>query len=164
MNTNPKFIMMIGAPCSGKSTWINDFIASSSDEWTIASTDAILEEWAAEEGISYSDAFKHISFKKVQSKFNAQVRQSFNQKKNIIWDQTNMTVNSRRKKLSQVPKDYECRAVVFEIDRDELTRRGDKRKIETGKEVPVKVIDQMIESYVRPIKSEGFKKVTIINS
>lgn len=163
-NITPKFIMMVGAPCSGKSTWIANFIASSSDEWEVVSTDAIFEAYALSEGITYTEAFNSLPFKKVQSKFNLQVRQGFNKNLNIIHDQTNMTVNSRRKKLCQVPKSYDRSVVAFEIDRGELMRRSEKRLAETGKTIPVKVVDDMIESYVRPIKSEGFKNIKIINS
>lgn len=156
--------MMVGAPCSGKSTWITNFVALNSNDWVVHSTDAIIEKHATEKGITYAEAFDVLPFKDVQAKFNAQVRQSFNKRLNIIWDQTNMTVNSRRKKLSQVPKDYDITAVSFEIDRDELRRRSEKRKSETGKEVPEKVIDQMIDGYVRPSKSEGFDNIQIISN
>jgi len=162
MTDNPKFIMLIGAPGSGKSTWANNFVLSDSDEWVVLSTDAFIDKHAEENGLTYTEAFADLSFKKVSSKFNIQLRQSLNKKLNIILDQTNMTVKSRGKKLSQVPKEYETTVISFEIDREELRKRGDKRKGETGKVVPEKVIDDMIERYERPTKKEGFNTVRII--
>lgn len=165
--TNPKFIMLVGAPGSGKSTWINDFVSSNNEAWVVLSTDKYIEAWAAARGLSYAEAFVHpkFSFKKdALSKVNIGLRQALNKNQNIIMDQTNMTVNSRKKKLSQIPDNYEKAAVVFDIDRDELTRRNDKRKGETGKTVPLKVINDMIESYETPSKSESFDTIHLINA
>ena len=157
------FLMMVGAPGSGKSTWINKFVSTALDEWVIISTDSIIEDYATKNGLIYSEAYNKISAKDVKAKFNIQLRQSLNKKLNIILDQTSMTVKSRRKKLSQIPEEYEIIAKVFEIDREELRERAIKRKDETGKMVPEKVIDDMIERYERPTKNEGFNVVHIIN-
>jgi len=163
MLNTPKFVMLIGAPGSGKSTWIDDFVSSSPDAWVVLSTDAIIEKYADDKNVTYAEAFAALPFKKVQSKFNIQAKDAFKNQYNVIWDQTNMTVKSRKKKLSQVPDNYETAAITFEIDREELRRRGEQRKGETGKEVPEKIIDQMIDSYVRPTKAEGFSSIRIIN-
>lgn len=166
ISSQPKFIMLVGAPGSGKSTWIDQFVSSSEDGWVVLSTDKYIEDWAVARGMSYAEAFVHpkFSFKKdAQAKINIGLRQALNKGQNIIWDQTNMTANTRRKKLGQIPDVYETAAIAFEIDREELTRRGEKRKGETGKTVPLKVIDDMIASYEQPSKSEGFDTVHIID-
>ena len=166
IENNPKYVMLIGAPGSGKSTWTDNFISSSDEDWVVLSTDKHIEDWADARGLSYAEAFVHpkFSFKKdAQSKVNIGLRQALNKNQNIIWDQTNMTVNSRKKKLRQIPDNYETAAVAFDIDRDELTRRNEKRKGETGKTVPLKVIDDMIASYQAPSKSEGFDTVHFVN-
>lgn len=162
MTDNPRFIMMVGAPGSGKSTWINKFVSDNIHEWVIISTDIIIEAYAEKKGLIYSEAYKEISAKDVRIKFNIQLRQSLNKGLNIVLDQTNMTIKSRRKKLSQIPKEYEITATVFELDRSELRKRAIKRKNETKKEVSEKVIDDMIERYERPTKNEGFNSVRII--
>lgn len=158
-----EYIMMVGAPCSGKSTYIDQFLENSDKKWFVVSSDNIIMEWANKEGLSYSDGFNKFA-KKAMSEMNRRFKEAIKNGDNIIHDQTNMTVNSRRKKLCQVPKGYERTVVAFEIDYGALMERSEQRKVETGKYVPVKVVDNMLEMYVRPIKSEGFKKVTIIKS
>lgn len=163
MSDNPKFIMLVGAPGSGKSTWVDNFVSSDPEEWVVLSTDMFIDKHAEENGLTYNEAFADLSFKKVHSKFNILLKQSVNKKLNIIIDQTNMSINSRRKKLSKIPDDYETAVISFEIERDELRKRGEKRKEETGKVVPEKEIDIMISRYERPSKKEGFNTVHIIN-
>lgn len=158
----PKFIMLVGLPCSGKSTWLKEFILSDGGVWTVLSTDAIYEEYAAEKGISYSQAYLDLPGKKVQTKFRLSINESFKARKNIIWDQTNVYPNARRKKLASLPKkDYEAIAVVFELGREELNRRNAARLAEEGKFISDKTIDIMAENYVRPSKAEGFTHVHV---
>lgn len=163
--SNPKglkFIMLVGAPCSGKSTWLEKFLKTEVNGWTILSTDNIYEEYAAEKGLTYSEAFQALPYKKVKAKFRIQVDIALKNRENIIWDQTNVYESARRKKLSQVPKDYETIAVVFEVERGELDRRNAMRLAETGKGIPDKIINDMLKNYTLPTKAEGFSHVHII--
>lgn len=163
MTNDPKFIMLVGAPGSGKSTWVDDFVFDSPKKWIVIGTDIFVNKHAEENGLTYNEAFAVLSFKKIHSKFNMLLRQSVNKKLNIIIDRTNMSIGARRKILSKIHSEYETAVIVFEIDRDELRRRGDIRKEETGKVVPEETIDIMISRYKRPTKKEGFNNVRIIN-
>lgn len=40
----PKFIMMVGLPGSGKSTWAKEYVKTSENETVILSSDAVREE------------------------------------------------------------------------------------------------------------------------
>jgi len=158
----PTIMMLIGPPGSGKSTWIKQFMENDSNDWTVISTDVFIEKYAAEQGITYSEAFYKLPFK-TKTKFNIALREAVNKKKHIIWDQTNLSIKIRRKKMLQTPK-YVHKAVAFELDYDELFRRLEKRQNETGKSVSDKIVNQMIETYERPTKSEGFVSVELIIS
>ena len=162
----PTVIMLVGIPGSGKSTWVRDFLSTCVDKnsWTVLGTDLIIDEYAEEKGISYQDAHKTLTRKKVESKFKAQLRDAFKKNMNVLWDQTNVGRNARAKKLAMIPANYNVEAVVFELDRDEVNRRLAKRQTETGKFVPNFVVDQMMADYSRPSKTEGFSKVQVINS
>lgn len=159
----PKFVMLVGLPCSGKSTWLENFLEEDSREWIVVSTDNIYEEYAAEKGITYDEAYRALPAKKVNAKFRLGINDAIKHRKNIVWDQTNVYQNARRKKMASLPKkDYEAIAVVFEIAREELARRHAARLAETGKSVPSKIVDEMAANYIRPSKAEGFTHVHLI--
>ena len=151
---SPEFIMLIGLPGSGKSTYIQTLIEKNPDKnYAILSSDDILTAWGEAEGLNYPESFRKFS-KQADKTFKISVRQSLNDRKNIIIDKTSLTPKSRAKNLNQVPSDYKTKAIVFEVDPEELEHRLNKRAAETGKFIPPKVIEQMIQSYQRPTKSE----------
>lgn len=148
-------IMLIGMPGSGKSTYIDKLKTQNPDRnYVVLSTDDVFELLGSEKGWDYNQAFKNIPFKKVQAIFNTNFRQAIKNKSDIIIDQTNLTVNSRAKKLNQLPKEYKKIGVVFNIDAGEMKSRLDKRAAETGKNIPRYILDNMIKSYVPPNNSE----------
>jgi len=158
----PQAIMLIGVPGSGKSTYISKLKAQNPDrDYTVLSTDDVLELLGSEQGWDYNQAFKNIPFKKVQAIFNTNFQQAVKNKNDIIIDQTNLTVKSRAKKLNKLSKEYKKIAVVFSVDADEMKRRLDQRAAETGKSIPQHILDNMIRSYVPPSNSE-FDEIRIV--
>ena len=74
----------------------------------------------------------------------------------VIWDQTSVSVSSRRKKFNTLP-DYEHIAVVFQTPpQEELERRLASRP---GKHIPAHVMRSMIDSFDMPSEDEGFKEI-----
>lgn len=156
----PKLIMLVGVPGCGKSTWIDSF-NTGDDPFTVISLDSIVEEMGIPEGLSYQDAFKKYA-NVAARKMKERLKEALENQDNIIWDQTNLTVKSRRKKLKGVPDDYNLIANVWELDPDELERRRVFREKTTGKIIPKFVMENMQKSYARPTKSEGFERIQII--
>lgn len=154
-----ELIMLVGVPGSGKSTYIKKINADG--KYVVISTDDVLEEIASDMGLTYSDVHRtHIGFA-TKEMFN-RAKKAISDGKPIIWDQTNMTVKSRKKKLNMFPSSYDKKAIVFSIDDFELKKRLKKRAEETGKFIPDHVIKSMINSYIAPSKSEGFSKIQYI--
>lgn len=158
--TNLELIMLVGVPGCGKSTWIenNNLVG-----YSVISMDNIIEELGAPEGLPYSEAFDKYSGVAAR-KMKEQLKEALKNRENIIWDQTNLTVKSRTKKLKVVPDDYNKIAVVFEISGPELERRRTIRENTSGKVVPAFVLQRMQVSYACPTKSEGFNEIKIITS
>jgi predicted kinase len=76
--------------------------------------------------------------------------------KDIIWDQTSMSIGSRKKKFDMLPA-YEHIAIVFKTPgADELARRLASRP---GKNIPEHVISSMINNYDEPTEEEGFTQI-----
>ncbi len=149
----PKCYQLIGVPGSGKTTWINN------QDWTvpcaIVSTDKWVEIYAKEVGKTYSQVFTDFMPTAVEL-MAKEVVLAREMHRDIIWDQTSTTVNSRAKKFAMLP-DYEHIAVVFKTpEHKELIRRLSSRP---GKDIPEDVIKNMIANFEMPILEEGFLQI-----
>jgi predicted kinase len=149
----PKCYQLVGVPGSGKSTWV------SNQEWArdcvVVSTDDFVEEYAKEQGKTYSEVFTDYMPTAVKLMAD-KVVQAREAGKDIIWDQTSTTVKSRVRKFNMLP-DYEHIAVVFRTpEHKELIRRLWSRP---GKEIPEHVIASMIASWEEPTTEEGFTSI-----
>ena len=151
----PKCYQLIGIPGSGKSTWIKN------QTWalglTVVSTDAFVEDYAREQGKTYSEVFKDY----MPTAVNLMAEQVVRARElghTVIWDQTSTTIASRARKFRMLPN-YEHIAVVFKTpEHTELMRRLMNRP---GKEIPDHVIASMIASWEDPTEEEGFKEIWI---
>lgn len=150
----PKLFMLIGVPGAGKSTWIKT--QTLTDDAIILSTDNFIEDKAAGEGKTYSEAFsEHIYDATAQ--LDEDLEYAMQHGKDIIWDQTNLTVKGRRMKLQMVMPSYDKIAVVFETPEDIADRL--KKREDTGKVIPINVFNSMVLSYEPPTRFEGFDKI-----
>ena len=145
--------MLVGVPGSGKSTWVNN------QEWAkdcvYISTDALVEAEAVRQDKTYNDIFKDYMPTAVKL-MSDQVVEARDHGKDIIWDQTSTTVNSRKKKFNML-RNYDVIAVVFKTpEPEELSKRLANRP---GKHIPDHVIDQMISGWEDPTQDEGFMEI-----
>lgn len=144
----PKIILVCGPACSGKSTWIQNH---NQENLSILSTDSFIEEQAKQLNTTYDMVWEN-SIRSAVLHLATQLRESVERKDSFIVDQTNLTVKSRRKKL-HLCKDYYKIAVYFEIPLEELLLRNTQRP---GKIIPKITLENMVSSYCRPYKEEGF--------
>lgn len=149
----PTCYMLIGVPASGKTTWV----LKNHPSIGYASTDKYIDQFAAEEGISYNDAFSD-NIKKATSLMIEEVGTYVIEEKDFVWDQTNLTKKSRANKMKYLT-DYNVIAVVFETPpKEELKKRLASRP---GKIIPKEVMKSMIDTFEIPSIDEGFYKITI---
>lgn len=152
----PKLYMLIGVPASGKSTWREQFFET--NRAMIISTDDILEDIAATQNKTYNDVFKD-NIKFATKQMDVHMRVALESKMDIVWDQTNLTVKSRKGKLDKVPEHYEKIAVVFLTPEDaEWQRRLDR----PGKSIPQNILMGMRDSMQFPDPEEGFDKIQVV--
>ena len=149
-----KLYMLIGAPGTGKSTWTAKYERECDILPVIISSDNLIDEYAAQHGLTYTEAFGKVDSKDIDRKIRENFRNAVASKSDIIIDRTNMTVRSRASWLAQVPNDYERIGVLFSLDKDVLSERLEKRKIETGKFIPHHVVTGMLEGYQPPLPTE----------
>ncbi len=150
------YVMLVGLPGTGKSTWVKKFERKLGNNYTYLSTDYFIEKKAEALGVTYNDIF--TSYIKAATIHLMETMQGAFSRGDlmIIHDQTNVSVETRRKKLLAVPKDYRKIAVYFELNDDvEHTRRLNR----PGKHIPKNVLDMMKNTYTRPDYFEGFYEI-----
>ena len=150
----PKLFMLIGLPGAGKSTWIRN--QTLTDDAIILSTDAYIEDRALAEDKTYSEAFEDHIYD-ATSQLHEDLEYAMQNGKDIVWDQTNLTLRGRREKLSRVMGSYEKIAVVFNTP-DDIGERLMKRE-SAGKIIPVSILTSMKNSYEPPTRFEGFSQI-----
>jgi len=156
-------IMMIGPAGSGKSTWTKKYLETTDKEYVVLGTDAIFVEWGEAEGLNYSEAFNHFKYKDVEKEFERRLVLAFENKQNVIWDQTNLTVKTRAAKLAKVPTGYRKRAVVFDLPKETvLSRIKNPDRIAEGKHIPNVVIYGMFKQFEMPDKFEFDEIIEVI--
>lgn len=151
--------MLIGNPGSGKSTFVKTNQYSEPYD-VVLSTDAWLETFAKMNDLTYNEAFE-MYYKDAEKALKSDLAYALRSKKNIIYDQTNLTKKSRAKKLKSIPKDYKKIAVFFDTSTDIIISENQKR-IEHGRSIPIGTLTNMIQSLEFPCKDEGFDDIVII--
>ena len=152
----PKLYMLIGVPASGKSTWREQFFET--NRAMIIGTDDTLEDIAATQNKTYNDVFKD-NIKFANKLMDIHMRVALESDMDIVWDQTNLTVKSRKGKLDKVPEHYEKIAVVFLTPEDEEWQR---RLDRPGKSIPQNILMGMRDSMQFPDPEEGFDRIQVV--
>lgn len=144
----PVLYMLVGFPLSGKSTWTKEHASSA----VVVSTDAYIEERALEEGISYGVAFKkHISDAE-RNMFEVFEKAKAAQS-DIVWDQTNLTKNKRRRIINMIGDAYDVYVVWFVCSEETLKARNIHRRDSSGtlaKFIPEAVLTSMRQNFEEP--------------
>jgi predicted kinase len=150
------FVVLVGIPCSGKSTSAKkDF-----EGYTVIERDSFMLKVAGTE--NYDEAwniFPSGKQSKVDGEFFNAIREAVRDKKDIVLDRTNVSLERRAEMLAMAPDGYYKVAVFYSATPQECIDRNYKRRSTDGKFVPEHVIYDMYERLVVPSTSEGFDQV-----
>jgi len=156
----PVVYMLVGTPGSGKSTWAARMLEDG--RAALISSDAYIERMAEAVGKTYGEVFES-AIKDATAWMKEQRNAAIANAMSMVWDQTNLTIKSRRPKIDLLHEaGYEVIAVAFEIPDKELRARRESREKVTGKAIPPSILEQMGKDYQRPTRVEGFDKVIIV--
>ena len=151
-----ELIMLCGIPTSGKSTYVEE--SRTYTIWNnvvLLSTDSFIEREARKLSMSYNEAFESL-IGPANKQLEIDLTDAIRNDKNLLWDQTNLTIRNRKKKLSKVPSSYRKTAIYFPITLEEALDRNKHRE---GKFIPESVITSMFNQLEPPTVSEGFDNV-----
>jgi predicted kinase len=156
-------IIMVGAPLSGKSTYISQI--NKDGKYEVLSRDDIIMSYGTGKygSLTYNklwERFTSEDWNEVNALFDSLIREhtKVSSAKDVIFDLTNMSIKARRRLFSYLPKGkYRVKAAVFLIEEEELLKRNKKR---VGKEIPLEVLRQMQASLKLPLRKEGFEEIS----
>jgi predicted kinase len=149
-------VMLCGVPTSGKSTCVDKLLAM--DYWensVVLSTDYFIEFCAKKQDKTYNEVFDEY-IKEATQMMEMNIKYAIENGKDIIWDQTNLTAGSRRKKLRRLPPEYHRGVIYFEVSLEEALERNNHRE---GKFIPESILKRMWHQFEIPTTSEGFEYV-----
>jgi predicted kinase len=148
-----ELIMLVGIPTSGKSTYVK--ILKSMKYWenaVVLSTDDYIEAQAKRVGQTYNEVFDDV-IPDATRELELQLSMAKDKGKDIIWDQTNLSIKSRKNKLSKIPSLYRRTAVYFQVSLEEALERNKHRE---GKFIPESILKRMYHQFEIPTYAEGF--------
>jgi predicted kinase len=154
---NKTLYMFVGLPGAGKSTFAHEAVNSLGTACVLLSTDDYIEEVAEEQGITYDEAFQD-NIKDAEHQLQVDLEEALRDDSiaAIMWDQTNLTPKTRKKKLARIPSNWNIMAVYFTCNEGERQRRLASRK---GKTIPAHIDESMQNSLQEPTLSEGFHTI-----
>jgi predicted kinase len=156
----PDMIMLVGLPGCGKSTWIKDQGFWDRTNVMILSTDNYIQTVADGEGKTYSEVFPS-TIKAAERNVEECLQIAIDHDMDIVWDQTNLSQASRRKKLQKIPAHYHKVATVFPVPEDHVKWLSSPERV--GKVIPAGVLNSMKATYQQPTKDEGFDEIVHVN-
>lgn len=160
MNNTKNAIIMVGLPGSGKSTIAR--LINCCNQYAIMSLDDIIEDYARQANNTYSEVFeKYVAraAKQLENKIESAIIDG----KDIIFDQTNLSVGSRHRRILEL-SNYMITAIVVTEQESVISERLRIRGELTGKIIPDNVITEMKSRFEFPSLSEGFNKIIHLDS
>lgn len=151
--------MLCGIPTSGKSTYVQRLLKI--PYWSnavVLSTDNYIEKEAQRLGLTYNEIFDG-AIDNATRELELQLNMAKDKEKDIIWDQTNLTAKTRKKKLSKIPSYYKRGIVCFRITLEEALERNKHRE---GKFIPESILKRMYHQFEIPTVQEDFDYIEFV--
>jgi len=153
-----RLCMLVGLPGSGKTHWAKWYVKSNPHcRFNLLSTNLILERKMPNTKWTYDDRWQKL-IKEASRTMEEQLDIASQEEGNVIWDQTNVYPNARRRKLEKFSHFHKT-GVVFIPPEEVHNKWIGKQKEKTGQNVPADVIAQMKKNFELPSTSMLFDNV-----
>jgi tRNA uridine 5-carbamoylmethylation protein Kti12 len=172
-----KFIVLVGPPAIGKSTYTKNVLSTL--EPCVVSRDEVVEEVAKDSGLTYNEFYARLSDpslselrNNIEKTLQERFKSAIENKKNVVVDMTHMNKKSRRRTLNHVAqKEYEKIAVVFKFDKNMIPylqkissiREQQYKQLGKTKQIPDQVFYEMVDRFEPVDKEEGFDTILHID-
>lgn len=145
---NASFLMLVGLPASGKSTFTEE-VMEGRDDIVLVSSDAIREELLGDVNNQEknTDVFVEMA---------ERTKQALKDGKHVIYDATNISRKKRRGLLQQLPKRTYKSVLYMATEYKTVVGQNLNRE----RVVPSEVIDRMYKNMQVPIYAEGWNNIT----
>lgn len=146
-----EFVMLVGIPASGKSTYAEELTKKG---YHVHSSDKIREEL-------FGDENEQKDKSKVFEVLHKRIKEDLQNGVSCVYDATNMNMRRRIAFLNEIKK-YPCRkkCVLFAIPVEECKRRNESRE----RKVPDSVFDKMLRQFQCPYYYEGWDEIEVVGS
>lgn len=168
-NTLKKFnaYILVGAPNSGKSTWIKNF---KKDFYLVSKDAAVIETGAKYNKFNYDDAHDYVYDNKeiekeveaLNLKHEKYALSGINQ--DIIFDNPNLKLKNRKEWIEPLHMSHNIISIVFLTPLKTLKKRNKQRKVEINKSIGTKTIIRKLKTFSFPLLGEGISKVEYVFS
>ena len=154
-----KFIMLVGIPASGKSTFAQK-LKEKEEDVKIVSSDSLRKE-------IFGDINHQGDNDKLFAKMNDLVREKLSKGKDVVLDSTNLYFKRRKHLLNYVYNNYYDEAICYymnipiEIAHKRNIKRNKKIK---ERQVPETLVKDMSEMVCIPQHFEGWDEINVINN
>jgi len=156
MSDAPLYVMLVGVPGVGKSTFREAFF---NDGYVVYSSDSEIEKVCHELGKTYNEVFADYYIECVE-RAESILDNALDKCYDVVDDHNNLSVASRRRRLRFIPSYYTKMAIVFNPPPEEEYRK--RLASRPGKIIPAPVIASMLAAFSRPTYEEGFDYMTVI--
>lgn len=147
-----KCYMLIGLPGTGK-TYYRKKMLEAEPKLEVVSFDDLVENYARLYGLSYTDFFAQFKdtcvFEDISKDYDNKLREVLSKGRNVIFDATNLTKKSRRRKLPNDKIGYYKIAIVFLARTDSLEKVNKDREKE-GKYISNSVYMSLAKNMMLP--------------
>ncbi|VDM95776.1 unnamed protein product [Thelazia callipaeda] len=156
-------LMMVGLPGVGKTTWVRQYLREHpKEQWTLLSTDTILSAMKVN-GVPRSRGRWDMIMGLIAKALNRSLHLACRRRRNYIIDQTNISRETRRRKLTQF-KDFQRKCVVIIPSEEEMISRQMKQsRMDGAGPIPVEAMLELKAMFSIPnVETEPIEDVFFV--
>ena len=161
----PDCIVMVGLPGIGKSKKVQKYFDIMDSSAFIYSTDDYLESIAMQNNSTYDEVFRD-NIKNAQKEMNIQLAESIKNRRDIIWDQTNLGLKKRRTiitRMKQAKYKVDCFCFLPPENKDDIVEWKNRLANRSNKTISESILTSMQKQYIIPTINEGFDSIVYFN-
>ncbi len=157
--SSPVLYVLVGLPGSGKTHWIQEQLKTWASDVKHVSTDPYIEQYVKDHDLNWSEGFP-LCIDYAITCMMRDVAEARAAGLDIMWDQTSLTMEARKRKLSALPEYYSVAVIVPQPSdlNQRLQARGGQRLITPN------IIKTMQTTYIRPTRLEGFHEIWTVDA